>query len=40
MPCSPQGIVTHCTFYEQYTTEEALENAADSYGGLTKPGIL
>lgn len=38
--CSPQAIVTRCTFYQQYTTEEALENAADSYGGLTKPGIL
>ena len=33
--CSPQSIVTRCTFYEQYTTEEALEKAADSYGGLT-----
>ena len=38
--CSPQGIVTRCTFYQQYTTEEALQAAADSYGGLTKPGIL
>ena len=38
--CSPQTIVTRCTFYQQYTTEEALENAADSYGGLTVPGIL
>ncbi|MBP5714640.1 MAG: hypothetical protein J6X07_08085 [Prevotella sp.] len=34
--CSPQGIVTRCTLYEQYTTEEALETAADSYGGLTE----
>ncbi|MBO4662700.1 MAG: hypothetical protein J5630_08395 [Bacteroidaceae bacterium] len=33
--CSPQTIVTRCTLYEQYTTEEALEKAADSYGGLT-----
>lgn len=33
--CSPQAIVTRCTLYEQYTTEEALEAAADSYGGLT-----
>ena len=33
--CSPQTIVTRCTLYQQYTTEEALENAADSYGGLT-----
>lgn len=33
--CSSQGIVTRCTVYEQYTTEEALERAANSYGGLT-----
>jgi len=33
--CSPQSIVTRCSFYLQYTTEEALEAAADSYGGLT-----
>lgn len=31
--CSPQGIVTRCKVYEQYTTEEALEEAAKSYGG-------
>ena len=34
--CSSQGIVTHCTYYEQFTTEEALQKAAQSYGGLTK----
>ena len=33
--CSPQAIVTRCTLYQQYTTEEALKKAADSYGGLT-----
>jgi len=33
--CSPQTIVTRCTFYQAYTTEEALQKAADSYGGLT-----
>ena len=33
--CSPQTIVTRCTYYQQYTTKEALEAAADSYGGLT-----
>lgn len=38
--CSPQSIVTRCTLYQQFTTEEALETAADSYGGLTRPGIL
>ena len=32
--CSSQGIVTRCTYYQQYTTEEALEAAAKSYGGL------
>lgn len=32
--CSSQGIVTRCTYYEQFTTEEALQNAAKSYGGL------
>ena len=34
--CSPQAIVTSCTLYEQYTTEEALQTAAKSYGGLTE----
>ena len=38
--CSPQGIVTRCTLYQQYTTEEALKVAADSYGGLTTHGFL
>ena len=33
--CSPQTIVTRCTLYQKYTTKEALESAADSYGGLT-----
>ena len=30
-----QTIVTRCTLYKQYITEDALETAADSYGGLT-----
>ena len=34
--CSPQSIVTRCTLYQQYTTEEALQVAAKSYGGLTE----
>ena len=38
--CSPQTIVTRCTLYQQYTTEEALEKAADSYGGLTEEPYL
>lgn len=32
--CSSQGIITHCKYYEQFTTEEALEEAVKSYGGL------
>ena len=38
--CSPQTIVTRCTLYHQYTTEEALKAAAKSYKGLTKPPFL
>ena len=37
--CSPQTIVTHCTLYEQYMTDEALQTAAKSYGGLTPTGF-
>ena len=33
---SHQRVVTNCTYYERYTTEEALQAAADSYGGLTE----
>ncbi len=33
--CSPQTIVTRCTFYKKYMTEDALEKAIDSYGRLT-----
>lgn len=38
--CSPQTIVTHCTLYQQYTTDEALRAAAKSYKGLTDHGFL
>lgn len=38
--CSPQTIVTRCTLYQQYTTQEAQEKAADSYGGLTETPYL
>jgi len=38
--CSPQTIITRCTLYEQYTTEEALQTAAKSYGGLTETPFL
>ena len=34
--CSTQNIVTNCNYYEQFTTDEALQAAAKSYGGLTK----
>jgi hypothetical protein len=33
---SRQRVVTRCTYYEQYTTEEAIQAAAKSYGGFTK----
>ena len=33
--CSTQTAVTRCTYYKQFTTEEALQEAAASYGGLT-----
>lgn len=38
--CSSQGVVTHCELYRRYTTEEALQAAAESYGGLTKEPYL
>ena len=34
--CSTQTAVTRCTYYKQFTTEEALQAAAASYGGLTE----
>lgn len=34
--CSTQTVVTQCTYYLQFTTEEALQEAAKSYGGLTE----
>ena len=34
--CSSQTAITDCTYYQQYTTEEALQEAAESYGGLTR----
>jgi len=38
--CSPQAIVTRCTLYQQYTTDEAMQKAAKSYGGLTETPYL
>lgn len=35
--CSSQTVLTRCTYYRQYTTDEALKTAAASYGGLTPP---
>ena len=32
--CSTQSIVTCCNYYQRFTTEEAMEAAAKSYGGL------
>ena len=40
VPHVSQTIVTRCTLYKQYTTEDALETAADSYGGLTDRDFL
>ena len=37
---SHQHVVTRCTYYERYTTEEALQAAAKSYGGLTGDGTF
>lgn len=30
--CSPQSIVTRCTLYQQFTTEEVMNEAAKTYG--------
>lgn len=32
---SPQRVVTRCTYYEKFMTEEAIQAAAKSYGGFT-----
>lgn len=34
--CSSQQVVTRCTYYESFTTDEALLLSAASYGGLTE----
>lgn len=33
--CSSQSVVTRCSYYERFATDEALQEAAKSYGGLT-----
>ena len=37
---STQRAVTTCRLYEQYTTDEALAQAAESYGNVEKPSLL
>ena len=37
---STQRVVTTCRLYEQYTTDEALAQAAKSYGNVEKPSLL
>ena len=37
---STQRVLTTCRLYEQYTTDEALTQAAESYGNVTKPSFL
>ena len=37
---STQRVVTTCRIFEQYTTDEALANAAESYGNIEKPRLL
>ena len=37
---SRQHVVTRCTYYERYTTEEAIQAAAKSYGGFTDKDIF
>ena len=37
---STQRVVTTCRLYEQYTTDEALTQAAESYGNVEKPSLL
>ena len=37
---STQQVLTTCRLYEQYTTDEALTQAAESYGNVTKPSYL
>ena len=38
--CTSQTIVTRSTFFQSYTTEEAMQSAAESYGGLTESSVL
>ena len=37
---STQQVLTSCQLYRLYTTDEALADAAESYGNVEKPGLL
>ena len=37
---STQQVITTCRLYKQYTTDEALAQAAESYGNVEKPDML
>jgi hypothetical protein len=37
---STQQVLTTCQLYQQYTTDEALAQAAESYGNVEKPSFL
>ena len=37
---STQKVLTNCRLYEQYTTDEVLQQAAESYGNVEKLGFL
>ena len=37
---STQQVLTTCQLYRLYITDEALDDAAESYGNVEKPGLL
>lgn len=37
---STQQVLTTCQLYRLYTTDKALDDAAESYGNVEKPGLL
>ena len=37
---STQQVLTTCQLYRLYTTDEALAQAAESYGNVEKPSLL
>jgi len=37
---STQQVLTTCQLYQQYTTDEAFAQAAESYGNVERPGML